>query len=340
MSKGLGTGTLTGLFGFGGPAGKGDDRLLDLYWNRAQLKKEYTSLRKDRYQLLDALTEAEGKTARLTQKIEYLEDLLGDPETASSTVVHYRLRRIWRHCNKRLLMFSDRLRDQCERRESESLREGWAKKIAAKHAEVSKRHAEQSKRLHALQNEAQYLTDQINELSGIFSFFKRRAVRLELETVATSMAQIINDIGELEKRISHLSIAEMPKFDSLTLESRRAINLTVLSLAMTLAEHYSEHGIVELAKTACEKPVGAMVYGSAGDCESILERADRLTNTFVQREKEASFVSDLKKHSVELQQVASFNKDSDATPTPGSMNGQKINVLAEDLWSVSNAMLT
>ena len=340
MSRGLGTGTLTGLFGLNGPAAKSDDRLLDLYWNRAQLKKEYTSLRKDRYQLLDALTEAEGKAARLAQKIEYLEDLLGDPETASSTVVHYRLRKIWRRGNRRLLDFSSRLREQYERRESEALRKRWNDDIQAKQKSLAKRHADQTKRLKALQHEAEYLTDRINELGGAFQFFKRRVVKLDLATVAANMAQIINDIGELDKRRNHLTVAEMPEFAQLSLESRRAVNLTVLTLAIRLADHYSAHGIIEMAKAAREKTVGTTIYGNSGDCEVILRRIDNLTDLFDQIEQDASFVADLKRHAHELQRVASFNKKSDAIPTPGSMNGQTINVLADDMWSVSHAMMT
>lgn len=339
MSRGLGTLTITGLFGLGEQSQNGDDRLLDLYWNRAQLKKEYVSLRKDRYQLLDALTEEEGKTARLKQKIEYLEDLLGDPETASSTLVYYRLRKIWRHRNKRLLVFSSRLREQCELRESMAMQQSWAGDVEAKQLTIARRLADRTKRLQALQNEADFVSEQVGDLGGIFNIFRRRSAKVELETLGAKTAQIINDIAELKKQRAKLAVLESPQLENLSLENRRAINLTVLSLALTLAEHYSAHGIAELAKAAIDRPVGATIYGSSTECEAIVSRIDGLTQSFDNLEKDKAFVTELKRQAHDLQCAAAYNKETDAIPTPGSLNEQQINVLAEDYWSLSHAML-
>ena len=54
------------------------EKLLELYWNRAELKKAFTDLRTEKFRLQALIKEQEGATARFEQKLNHLEQLLLD----------------------------------------------------------------------------------------------------------------------------------------------------------------------------------------------------------------------------------------------------------------------
>ena len=67
--------SLTAIFGNSAEKTQDSDKLMDLYWNRAELKKEFAGMRKEQWRLKDLVKEQEGATARLQQKLDYLESL-------------------------------------------------------------------------------------------------------------------------------------------------------------------------------------------------------------------------------------------------------------------------
>ena len=68
------------------------DKLLNLYWNRAELKKEFAGMRKEQFKLQDRIKNHEGANARLQQKLDHLEDLLIDPQWVHNVVILDQLR--------------------------------------------------------------------------------------------------------------------------------------------------------------------------------------------------------------------------------------------------------
>ena len=48
------------------------EKLLNLYWNRAELKKEFARLREEQYQLKDRIKQHEGAVIRVQQKLDHL----------------------------------------------------------------------------------------------------------------------------------------------------------------------------------------------------------------------------------------------------------------------------
>ena len=67
--------SLTAIFGNSEEKTEDSDKLLELYWNRAELKKEFADMRKEQYRLQDRIKEQEGRAARLQQKLKHLEGL-------------------------------------------------------------------------------------------------------------------------------------------------------------------------------------------------------------------------------------------------------------------------
>jgi len=74
------------------------EKLLQLYWNRAELKKEFADLRNEKIRLQERIKEHEGATARVHQKLNHLEQLLLDPEWVYNVTVYYQLQHLNLRC--------------------------------------------------------------------------------------------------------------------------------------------------------------------------------------------------------------------------------------------------
>jgi len=107
---------LTGLFKTEPEETRDNDKLVDLFRNRAELKKEFAALRDEKYQLQDRIKEHEGATARAQQQLDHLENLLSDREWVHSVVAFYQLRRLAAKCSAKLSKFAEQLKQQREQR--------------------------------------------------------------------------------------------------------------------------------------------------------------------------------------------------------------------------------
>ena len=86
-----------------------DERLLQLFWNRAELKKELTRLQDERLKLLEQIRNQETATARAKEHEQVLEEYLGNPEIAVHALVYFQLRAVWRTAGARLGRFAEQL---------------------------------------------------------------------------------------------------------------------------------------------------------------------------------------------------------------------------------------
>ena len=86
-----------------------DERLLQLFWNRAELKKELTRLQDERLKLLEQIRSQETATARAKEHVQVLEEYLGNPEIAVHALVYFQLRAVWRTAGARVARFAEQL---------------------------------------------------------------------------------------------------------------------------------------------------------------------------------------------------------------------------------------
>jgi uncharacterized protein YdcH (DUF465 family) len=73
-----------------------DERLVALFQNRVELKKELHALDDERHRLLDRLKLQEGATMRVQEQHDSLEQYLGRPEEGFKSLVYFQLRAVWR----------------------------------------------------------------------------------------------------------------------------------------------------------------------------------------------------------------------------------------------------
>lgn len=339
MSKVPGAVALSSVFSTQRKPREDDERLLDLYWNRAQLKKEYAAMRKERFKLLDSLTEQEGKNARLKQRLEYLEDLLTEPDTAGNSIAYYTLRKLWRANSARLVALSRELKKQQEATATQKLRHDWQARVDSETRSLKKSDASIILKAKGLNNERNMLSVELSEATGILNVIKRRRLREDMQAVLASLSEAEADLNAVRARLLELENEKSPEFERLDLRVRRHLNCTVLAMAHRLAVHYSSAGILDLVRTAQEKSVGSARFGSRKNCDVLVAKVHKLKDLFEQTENEKGFAVSLREEAAAIAKMAAFNKDDDAIPLPGSLNGMSLNVLAQDTWSVSAAMM-
>src|SRR5581483_9056428 len=106
------------------PPAEEDHRVLALFRNRAELKKNYGELQEEIYRLKDRIKQQEGATARVQEMLNALELRLGVPESAYPTVVFYQLRRLWQAGREVIEQFvADLVKQQEERERRQHLAE-------------------------------------------------------------------------------------------------------------------------------------------------------------------------------------------------------------------------
>ena len=129
------------IFGIANERSDDHDKLKELFRNRAELKKQFAALDREKRRLQQLIKEQQGATARITQRLEQLESLLVDPEWAHTVVVFYQLRSLNRSCEGKLAKFAEQLKQQRENRVRETQLQAWRARRDAEQVEIEVRYS-------------------------------------------------------------------------------------------------------------------------------------------------------------------------------------------------------
>ncbi|HMD28044.1 MAG TPA: hypothetical protein VKH13_05690, partial [Steroidobacteraceae bacterium] len=184
--------------GMDGGAGRAEEeRLMQLFQNRAGLKKAYADLKDEFHLLRDRLKQQEGATIRVQEQLDALGELLGDPKTGFSALVFFQLRGLWKSCHQQLSTFATDLTRQQEARET-------AKHKADAEATKNARLAKVDRRLQAAADEADLQRQslaaaqiEIGRLTAFWHYFKRRRSQKSLESLRSLAAAADLAVGDL-----------------------------------------------------------------------------------------------------------------------------------------------
>jgi hypothetical protein len=317
-------GSLAALFGSSEEKPQDSEKLMDLYWNRAELKKSFADARKEHFRLQDKIKQQEGATARLQQKLDHLEELLIDSQWAHNVVVFYQLRGLAQRCERKLAKFAEQLKQQWEQKQHSDMISGWNAQLAEESAQIEERllvhRAEIQKTEEQLETERRLL-----ESMGVLQrIFKGRSVKAALK--------------QLELQI---------KSEGLDTLSKRSINLMIVAYAQQLFLQFADSDFATLVKEASDKSVGSTNYGNQHECGRILERIeDRLAVM----EQSTDFAAVLQKRVKLIGDKANFRNKSDVVPVAatvstvfdigdnGMVNEREGDLLGENYWRISKVL--
>jgi hypothetical protein len=337
-----------------------EERLMQLFQNRAGLKKAYADLKDEFHLMRDRLKQQEGATIRVQEQLDGLGELLADPATGFSALVFYQLRGLWKLCHQQLSNFAADLTRTQELRET-------AKHKAEMDAARGARLADVDRRLHIAMEKAdlkrQHLADaqtELNRLTAIWHYFERRRRNKSIEIMRQAVVEADAEVGDLHAEHSAISGEPLADFPGISLAARRNINLAIIAYAELLCEIVETQGLAARAKEAVARRVHEMSFGDRDGCEDYMHRV-QLAQTAVLTQRQTTMA--LKTKMQRLRAVCAYRNSADTVPTADSLApglapvpatpaaedatvtaprlepGPAWNVLAEDYWDLYTLLM-
>ena len=326
----------------GGSVSAEEERLMQLFQNRAGLKKAYADLKDEFHILRDRLKQQEGATLRVQEQLDALGDLLADPATGFGALVFFQLRGLWKTCHQQLAKFATDLTRQQEAKET-------ARHAAECEATRNMRLADVDKRLQAAAAEADAHREslaaaqaELSRLTAFWHYFRRRRQQRALESVRQGVVVADSAVGELHAEKSAIMAEAAPEFAGISLGARRNINLAIISYAESLCDHVDEFGLAARAKEAVARRVHEMTFGTRAECEEYMQRVQKAQAVIANHRQITAVV---KGKLERLRATSEYRNVADTVPTADSLSAASAgsqnqwNVLAEDYWDLYNLLL-
>jgi len=338
---------LAAIFGNSGDKGQDSEKLLHLYWNRAELKKQFAGMRKEQFKLKDKIKQQEGATARLQQKLDHLEALLIDPDWVGNAVVFYQLRGLALHCQRKLSKFAEQLKQQREQRLHNQLLLAWNEERKREGRSIELELAATREFVQRVDRELQSERDRLMSMSGFLKIFRRRAVTAALDNFAKQIDAANEREQSLLQKLDEITVRKPPENQGLDVATKRSINLMILSFAQQLLLLFVDDELAAMAKEASEKSVGAINYGNRTDCEQLLVRIRKRSEMI---DRSSDYASILQQRAKLIGETALFRSDGDAVPVAGSVSTvfdiaddgsvskTEVNVLADNYWGIAKIL--
>ncbi len=330
----------------GGGARAEEERLMQLFQNRAGLKKAYADLKDEFHLLRDRLKQQEGATIRVQEQLDALGDLLADPTTGFGALVFYQLRGLWKTCHQQLSGFvadltrtqeareTARHKAECDTARSARLADVDLRlQIAAEKADLQRQH------LAAAQSE-------LNRLTAFWHYFERRRRSKSLEGLRHALVIADAEVGDLHAERSAIGSEAPADFPGISLAARRNINLAIIGYAELLCESVDAYGVAARAKEAVARRVHEMTFGGRAECEDYMQRVQQAQSAVAGQKQITTAV---KSKMERLRATCDYRNAADTVPTadslaavptpeagkaPRGQPGTIWNVLAEDYWDL------
>ena len=308
--------SLTTIFKNGASGVREQDELVDLFRNRAELKKEFAALREEKYQLQDRIKQHIGETARVAQQLDHLENLLLDSNWVLNVAVFYQLRSLARACGEKLERLAEQLKQQQEQQRHSEVLSVWGRHRREKIAAVERNVGEHRMTLQLLEDQLESERHRLLGMGTFLRWFRGRAVAREIQNISARIGAGQVQEEEMLQELKSVEDMEPPSQRGLDIATKRAINTKILAFAQQLYLQFDDENLLYLAKEATEKSVGTVKYGSKEDCEKILASLERRG-----RDDQLSIANAdvLKKRLRLISRCAEYENADDAVPVPASV---------------------
>lgn len=338
----------------GAPRQEEEERLLQLYWNRVELKKEFSRLQEDNYGLLQQLKKNEAAQLQMQNRLKQLEEFLGDPENGATALVYYQLQATWALAAKRLAELVQELAGQQQERERRLQLIEFNQHRQRRLAELDTALLDAQSHSDALEARAHLLRKKLAELRQFWHYFKRREVHATLQPLETQFAQAHAQVLSLQEQRDQAAVAAEPEFTGLSVEGKRLVNTAALAYAQQLVERLSGDSLALLAKEANLRRVHDVRYGGQTECQHLMSLLQKAVE---QLQNNARDLQGLKTNTLRVRANASYRSDHDTMPAPesigtttvraiGQMTDQvqaaeyeEVNVLLDNYWELYTALL-
>ena len=335
------------LFGTGALEEAGsDEKLHDLYWNRAQLKQAYAKQSDENHRLKKYIKDQEGATARVEQKLEHIENLLLDPEWVYNVVVFYQMRGLNTRCCNKLARFAEQLKQQREQRMHNHELVGWNEVRRQEAAAVEKAIGEHRLQLQLLEDELLAEQHRVQSMNGLSKMLKGKQANASLDDLTAQIAAAGQKEEDLLADLEAIQKRSPPPVPGLDVSAKRSINFMILAFAQDIYLRFEDRNFAAMVKESQDRSVGSINYGNKEDCDRLLRKVREQS----QRLDEPVDLADaLKQRVARIAEHADFANNEEAVPAAGTVatlyafeaGGVQTadgNLLGEDYWQLSKVL--
>ena len=317
-----------------------EERLMQLFQNRAGLKKAYADLKDEFHLLRDRLKQQEGATIRIQEQLDALGDLLADPRTGFAALVFYQLRGLWKTCHQQLSQFATDLTRQQEAREAARHKTESETEKNLRLGDVDLRLQEAAAEADRQRGTLAAAQGELARLTAFWHYFRRRRLQKSLETLKQGVLVADAAVGDLHAERSAINNEALPEFPGISLGARRNINLAIIGYAESLCEHVDAFGLAARAKEAVARRVHEMSFGSRAECDGYMQRVQKAQAAIANHKQ---ITGGVRVKLERLRGICEYRNSADTVPTADSLaaaaSAQSWNVLAEDYWDLYNLLL-
>jgi hypothetical protein len=330
-----------------------DERLLNLFRNRAELKKAFSDLQKSLRLAEERLASQEAATRRAEERFQAIEQLLAQPGTGYTALVYFQLRALWRACHDRLQGIADELRGiQEERQRREQLmrfNQEKQRQLAAIDQQLMQAKDEVAERL----SRRDAVRAELEGAQGLFGFARRRKLNELLQQRRVELEASRLRLAELQDRRAGVNAEPWPEFMGLDLATKRDINVTIIAAAQELYLHFSTDELARKARDAQVSAIQEMRYGSEDECKVLIGKIRRAVNSLGPGHPSPA---DLEVRTELVGKQAQFRSGRETVPMASSVaridlpvrspeNGPvrrvplEVNVLADEYWDIYDVLI-
>jgi hypothetical protein len=324
-------------------------QLLELYWNRADVKRELNRLRAQRFELLEKVEDQEQAIAHAREQLNGLERLLTNPAAAANAMVYFQLRHLWRVAAQRLEQLGSELERQRTQRERRELHEAALAKRKRRLDAIRANVATFLQKLQKAEQETEHLEQRYARINRLLRPLIGRKLRSSIAELRERKSTLDQQVAELKELSDKIQGEPLPEPEGLSIESRRMINTALIALAQHLVVHFADNDLGNLAKEATERTVADMKFGDRRECDRMVERI-RMKIFDLKREEELG--ERIKERANQLFEEVLYANGADVVPSAQSVpaispvlsaksKGRRstdaplqVNVLTEDYWDL------
>jgi hypothetical protein len=217
------------------PEAPEDSRIIQLFRNRAELKKTLADAQDEVHRMKDRVKLQEAATQRVREQLQQLEASLGQPVDGLHCLVHYQLRELWDAGHTQITELVEEMARNREERERKQFladlnRQLFERQQVARAAAARAEHA-------AADVRAQLSAVQLALAASQrwWQYFRRRDLQRRGLEIEAQVAAAETELQEARAELVRIEEAGGAKYPGLSLDARRMLNLTIIAAAQVLA---------------------------------------------------------------------------------------------------------
>lgn len=325
------------------PEAPEDTRVINLFRNRAELKKALGDAQDEVHRLKDRVKLQEAATARIREQLEQLEARLAAPLSGLASLVHYQLRDLWTGGHAQIATLVRELAQQREDRERRQFLADLNRQLFERQQSARAACAQAEHQAADVRGKLAALQAALARSQRWWQYFTRRDLT---RRVAAMQSEALAADAELQRtRDALVEIEEQggARYPGLSLEARRDLNLTAIACAHVLAQRLSPPALLGRAADAMAR--GEPRTDQASEAAPLLLTMQEIARAkAAMTQQSAAIRGDVRRLVDLLAPAVKYRAASDTVPVPesvlpvlqGAARVDGADVLGDDLWSLSD----